>query len=360
MLGLLAPLGVPAKAVGLKPFDHAALARTALERHIRPGYEKLSEAAGILLDAASRQCASGAPGELKTLQVPFGQLVTAWGRVEHIRFGPVAKDNRLERILFWPDRKGIGSRQIDKALETRDATVTDSRSLAGKSVALQGLGALDQILYQGDNPPRDVGAQTQRCQFAKAIAGNLATMSQAMVAEWRDPEGFSRTWLSAGAGNPQYMQPSETTRELARALDNGIERVRDERIAGPLGLTKLRRRLPVVLGASGSTTRLVIANIDGLLDLYETGGMREAILATRIDADEHEIAPLAELTLRELATARSSLRKVESVRDPFNDANAKSILISVGFPLKNARTQADQLLATTAQITQSFNASDGD
>ena len=64
----------------------------------------------------------------------------------------------------------------------------------------------------------------------------FATLAQ------RDPEGvdgadgYARHWLNPGEGNPHFLKRSETTLALAKALDNGLERVRDEWIAAPLGL----------------------------------------------------------------------------------------------------------------------------
>jgi predicted lipoprotein len=69
------------------------------------------------------------------------------GRRRDIRFGPVTEENRLERILFWPDRKGIGLKQVQAAIAGEDATAADPQTLPGKSVAMQGLGALEFVLF---------------------------------------------------------------------------------------------------------------------------------------------------------------------------------------------------------------------
>jgi hypothetical protein len=48
------------------------------------------------------------------------------------------------------------------------------------------------------------------------------------------------------------------------------------------------------------------------------------------------------------------------VPKPFDDPDITVRLISMGFPLKNARAQLTTLMAATAGLTLGFNSSDGD
>ncbi len=60
--------------------------------------------------------------------------------------GPAREDNRFERLFFWPDRRGRGLRQVQGILAEEDETATDPATLYQKSVAVQGLLALDFVL----------------------------------------------------------------------------------------------------------------------------------------------------------------------------------------------------------------------
>ena len=62
--------------------------------------------------------------------------------------GRSRRKTRLERILFWPDRKSIGLKQVQAALAAKDTSITDAGKLKGKSVAVQGLGALEFLLVR--------------------------------------------------------------------------------------------------------------------------------------------------------------------------------------------------------------------
>ncbi|MFN3744457.1 MAG: imelysin family protein [Hyphomicrobiaceae bacterium] len=339
-------------------FDHVGLATQALEKHIRPGYAALVSAAEALTKALDGYCARRIPEQQRGMERAFDGLVTAWGRIEHIRFGPVTEANRLERIFFWPDRRGLGARQIVQTLRARDLDALDPTKLAEKRVAIQGLAALEIALF--DTPPKEPEARDYRCAYAKAISANIANVSVAVLAEWTVPDRYVRHWLNPGAGNPYFLKPSETTLALAKALDNGLERVRDEWIAGPLGFGPQRRRLTPVLSKSARTLKYIQAGLDGLYDLYATAGMHKAIADTS-GAHPGVTVPLnAKLVEREIATARNQIRRLVRQGKPFDPDAMMQPLVAIGFPLKNAREQAVALLGLTAGVSIGFNASDGD
>jgi predicted lipoprotein len=143
-LGCLAATQAQAEA------DHAAIAQASLENYIRPGYANFAESAASLDKSVQALCGQPSDERLKAARGVFAEAVAAWSRVEPIRFGPVERDHRHDRIFYWPDPKGLGTRQIRDALAKQDASVTEATSLAGKSVALQGLPALEYLLYGED------------------------------------------------------------------------------------------------------------------------------------------------------------------------------------------------------------------
>ena len=346
--------GVRAQA----PFDHAGLAREALGRHIQPGYAALVTAAEGLAKALDDQCARPTEERRRGVERAFDDLVTAWGRIEHIRFGPVTEENRLERIFFWPDRRGLGGRQVAQALRSRDPDALDPVKLAGKRVAIQGLAALEVALY--DPSAKEAENREYRCAYAKAIAANIANLARAVLAEWTEPGRYARDWLHPGAGNPHFLKPAETTLALAKSLDNGLERVRDEWIGGPLGLGPQRRRLTPVLGRSKRTLIFFRAGLDGLHHLYTTAGLHKAIVDTA-KAHPGVTVPLnAKLVRDEIETARNRIVRLARQGKPFDPDSMMQPLVAIGFPLKNARMQLTALLGLTAGLSMGFNASDGD
>lgn len=95
----------------------------------------------------SELCATHDEFTLHSTQQAYSQAIDAWGAVEIFKFGPVIKENRFNRIFYWPDRKGRGRRQIIQLLRKHDTNTLSSKSLANKSIATQGLTALEILLF---------------------------------------------------------------------------------------------------------------------------------------------------------------------------------------------------------------------
>ena len=326
--------------------------------HIRPGYAALAASAQTLAKELDGSCAERAGARRRAVDRAFDGLVSAWGRIEHIRFGPVATGNRLERLFFWPDRRGLGARQVAATLRARDASARDPAALAGKRVAIQGLGALETALF--DVPSKDAEDRDYRCAYAEAIAANIGNIADAILKEWTDADLYARHWLDPGDGNPHFLKRSETTLVLAKALDNGLERVRDEWIAAPLGLGSQRRRLTPVLATSRRTLKFFEAGLDGLHHLYTTAGLHKAIVDTARAHPDVTVPLNAKLVEREIETARNQVTRLSRQGKPFDADAMMQPFVAIGYPLKNARMQLTALLGLTAGVSMGFNASDGD
>ena len=141
---LLALAALPAAA---QEIDHAALARRALDDHIRPGYARLAEAARGL-DAATRTaCEAPGPIDVAPVRAAYDATFDAWARIGHIRFGPGEENGTVFGIEFWPDTKASTPRTLAALVADENPAVDDPAAFAGQSVAARGLMAIDQLLF---------------------------------------------------------------------------------------------------------------------------------------------------------------------------------------------------------------------
>ncbi|RYE88254.1 MAG: peptidase M75, Imelysin, partial [Hyphomicrobiales bacterium] len=139
---LVLALMVPAAAV-----EPSEVLRKAVDSFIRPAFAQLAgRTVGLEKDIANL-CEAPSATLLELTRQQFGKVVLAYSRVEFLRFGPLTEDSRAERMLFWPDRKGIALRQVQAMLAKHDETATRLAELRGKSIAVQGLGALEYVLF---------------------------------------------------------------------------------------------------------------------------------------------------------------------------------------------------------------------
>ena len=342
-------------------FDHRKLAEIARSKFIVPKYENLRAGIQSLQAAISTLCQAPGKQQLAFARKSYRDAVASWGPVEFIRFGPVAKQNRLERLFYWPDRKGRGRRQVLRLLSAKDKSALDPGQLAVKSVAVQGLTALELILFsKASDQLASKGTDSFACSYAMAIASNLGNIVAEILKEWTPGGEFELIWSSPGTQNPAYLSPSEVSLELVKTLDHGLENLRDRRIAPILGFGKNRRRKSrPVLWRSKSSMILINANIEGLYELLFDGGLADAYVASKPYKGERAEDLMASIKSEfELMIGMS--RQLASEADPFSDADIAGRLVPIGFPLRNIRHNAVTELKSAAGLAIGFNASDGD
>ncbi|MGO4839787.1 imelysin family protein, partial [Rhizobiaceae sp. 2RAB30] len=155
----------------------------SVDGFVKPAYAAFHGATNGLKSSLATLCATPTSANLDAARAAFRTTTDAWSRVEIIRIGPITEENRLERVLYWPDRKGIGLKQVQAVLAEQDATATDASTLAGKSVAMQGLGALEFVLFGTDSDKLAAGDQF-RCAYGSAISGNLDDISGKVQTGW--------------------------------------------------------------------------------------------------------------------------------------------------------------------------------
>jgi predicted lipoprotein len=342
--------------------DHAQLARAALEKHIRPAYHRLAGAFAGLEQAASADCAAPSAKNLEVLRGRFADAVRAWGGIAHIGFGPVRDENRYERIWFWPDRKGIGRRQVANALRERPADYTKAETLSAKSVGVQGLGALEDVLYGDQAASLSVGTDETpfTCGYATAIGANLKAMADKVDAAWGADGAFARLWLNPGADNPVYLKDQETTFALLKAYSEGLEHVRDVELARPLGVSESRRVLPGPFADSKLTMVYIAARVAGLRSLYLQSGMADEFARLAKAKPDQDAENALKQVLFELDLAEKRSGELAQIPDLLGASPKRQDAVALGYPLKNARALVEQTAGLLTNLPVGFNASDGD
>lgn len=249
----------------------------SIDGFIRPSYHAFHQSTSALYKAGKALCAAPSEAALEADRAAFGKTVDAWSRIEIIRFGPVTEQNRLERILFWPDRKGTGLKQVQAALAAKDPTATDVAQLEQKSVAMQGLGALEFILYGTGSEALATG-DAHRCAYGTAISGNLDAIADELETAWAAPDGFASIWANPSAQNPLFRDGSETVTELMDVFVTGTELVRDVRLGGFLGKdASADKPKQALFWRSGKTVDALSGNLAGMRSLLEASHLADAL-----------------------------------------------------------------------------------
>lgn len=303
-------LALPAAAQAAMPASDVI--GQAIDGFIRPAYGDLAERAASLEKSVEALCKAPSQEALDATREGFGQAAQGWSKVELITFGPIRENNRLERMLFWPDRKGIGLRQVQAALANKDPDAADAAKIAGKSVAMQGFGALEYVLFGTGSEQLAGNEGAYRCAFGAAVAGNIAAIGVEVRDAWNDGQGFAAIWASPGPDNLTYRNGSEAVTELMGVFINGLEMVRDVRLRGFLGLRPEKDKPKQALyWRSQGTTASLAANLEGLGGLF-----RASHLADALSSEARWIAESIEIQLANGAEA------VRSVNGPMEEVLA--------------------------------------
>lgn len=255
----------------------------AITEAIRPGFAHYGEATASLQRDVGGLCDAPSEAGLETARGQFKSTVVAWSRVELYRLGPLMAGNRNDKILFWPDRKSIALKQVQAILAEPDLDAAEPVKLAGKSVAVQGLGALEFVLF-GTGAEQLARAEGEfRCRYALAIATLLGDTAAQLSAEWNDPEGISKRLLAPSEADPDYRSFREVAEALTGVLAHGTEAIRDQRLLPFLGRDGAAPKPKSALfWRSGMTVPSIGGNFEGLRALLEKSRIAEATAAENL------------------------------------------------------------------------------
>lgn len=349
-IGLTGLTGLTQPAAALDDTAYASLNKAAVEQHILPRYEQMQAAMAALGRATAAYCSAPDTGKIGNLRAAYHAGVDAWQSIQHVRFGPVDLFFRSQRIAFWPDPRNTIGRQMAEILSEQDGDAVAADSLGRGSVAVQGLPALERLVFGNDAAKLASGPDAAfRCRYASAITMNLATMAKETLMEWQG--GFARQMQDTGSGNARYPAAKDATLDLFKSLYTAVELVADHKLARPLGASvdQARPRLSEAWRSERSL-RNVLLNLEAARDLYVTA-FSSAVLDKAVDsairtefAAALDAAKVIGKPLEQTVEDRGERGKVEALAG--KAATLKTLLV--------------QRLPAVLDIPVGFNALDGD
>lgn len=326
----------------------------AVDGYIRPAYKDFHAKAAALAAETDKSCAAPDEDGLTTMRARFAETVASWGHIEFLREGPVMQQNRLERILFYPDRKSTGLKQVQALLRNPDPSVMDAASLKTRSVAIQGLGAYE-FLFFGDSPGSVLADKNAfRCRYGLAVARNVEIIAGELQAAWDAPDGIAKDWKNPAADNPVYRDSKEAVSALIGVAVHGVEMVRDQRLKHFYKGrdSKVSPKL-AVYWRSGLTMTALTANVDGLTKFWKATD-----IALIMDPDMGSLADSADFDLHAAVNALGKMDQPTAER--LKDDKYLGKLDFIEFNLKDAMTRIDNDVGGAVGLGAGFSFADGD
>jgi predicted lipoprotein len=233
----------------------------------RPGF--FADVAARVPEAVKEVCQAPTDEAKSDFKVVFSDAVGQFARIHFLRLGPLIEDDRISRLAFQPDPRGIAQRQIRKLYGAQDESVRTAESLSEKSVALQGLTALQLIAFDKTGAVV-LGEEGERgdftCSYALAISENVAGIARDVMRSWLDADGFSKTLLETGGNNARYQTDQEALEDVFQTLSTALIVVRDQNIAPSLGSSEEKARPNrIPFSRSGNGVVFLTSEMDGIL-----------------------------------------------------------------------------------------------
>lgn len=325
--------------------------RQTIENVVRPAYQNFEAQTSQLQTQISQLCISPNKTALIRVQGQFTKVAHSWANIELFRSGPVMDQNRLERVLFYPDRKSTGLKQVQKIIAKRDPSVIASDDIARKSVAVQGLAALEFLLFGTGYTVLSVEENTFRCQFASSAIENLHNIATELNTKWNGD--YSEQWINAGQEGSIFINEQEAVNELLGTIVHGLETIKDTRLKAFLRDEPNRDRPKSALfWRSENTLPVIKANLEFIHALLRDGGLYS------LANEKNRIIEQIEFELKQ---NKAALDAVDSTLfDALENEALRSKLVYFGTSLKFTITRIDQEFAQNLGLSSGFSFSDGD
>jgi predicted lipoprotein len=335
--------------------DYARLVRRTVDEYVIPSYRKLANATAELAERIRGMCKEPSDANRDAVDAAFAATLVAWAGVDFLRFGPMARDGRYERFAFWPDPHGTGERQLRQLLARKDPALAEPSALAAQSAAVQGLPALERLLYSGKPALLGDGAPDAfRCALAGAITGNITTLAGEALAGWEKSDGWAALMENPGAANPVYRAHSEAAREILKAIMTELEQLRYQRLLPAIGATPEEAKASrAPYHRSGQTLAYLAASSAALQSFVAASGFLELL-----PDDQAGYARSVRFEFKNLDLAFAAAGP--DIEAALANRQKRGKLVYAAIVLKSLRDLFERHIAVGAGLSPGFNSLDGD
>jgi predicted lipoprotein len=339
----LGVIAVPAQAA-----DFAAFNANYARNVVTPAFKALAGETQKLAQAADDFAAQPSQDGFAAVRIAFESVSDTWMQAQFFRLGPLGAQQRSERFEYWPEKRPIIDKQLAALLTKADPDALAADRFAQASVAVQGLPALERLLY-GDTARQVLSAgpeQKARVAVIQAIAHNLDNLAQELAAAWEKAESDPKLFA---------QEPNEATAQLYAGLMTGLQVVSDQKIAFPRGQTVDKAKpKSAEQWRAGRSLKNIKQNLQALRDATTGPSGFASLLGADQAALKDEIAKAFAAALAAADAAPEPLDT--AVTDPEGRKKVGALLIAVN----HLRDVLNQKVPPAIGISLGFNEMDGD
>ncbi|MEL6116522.1 imelysin family protein [Photobacterium sp. SP02] len=314
--------------------NQEAVSATIHQQHVK-AVGAFTEAARELESTVETLCQANTDDNLAASRSAWQVLMQDWMVFQGREKGSEQALALAWQIQFWPDKKDITGRKMEQLL-AQDAKWT-AESLAEQSVAVQGLGAMEWLLYA--NP--DKLSQSKGCALAQAVSQRLIHSGEALAEAWK-----ANPW--------QAMTPQLALGEYLGALTNQLDFAM-KKLTLPMGKPGHPRPYQAESWRSQTSMSNLKANVQAMQSLYlaEGKGLDALLRAQGETALADRIAGQFDSLLAGWPQS-ASMGALLKTRDGYR------ALISIFNGMEYIRFALHDEVSPALGIVVGFNATDGD
>ncbi len=236
-----------------------------------PAYKRLQKNSDILLKSSHDFCAHLDQKHFDTLKESFHLSMDAWQTVQILRSGPAMQEMRFYRLEMWPDRSNAAAKHLRKLQKEANPDSLDAKKFAKASTAIQGLSALERILFAKEIKTNDFqkkGKANFKCHLIETISQNIHTISNHLLTEWQ--QSYRNTVSKPSKDNINFETDTAVAAQFLNDLNTQLQVVLTQKFKRPLD-RKYFRLTRAESWRSKRSLRNISLNIVTSKKLYEIG-----------------------------------------------------------------------------------------
>ncbi|MFM2584720.1 imelysin family protein [Vibrio campbellii] len=264
------------------------------------------------------------------------QTMLAWMALQGQERGPATALEQSWNVQFWPDKKNTTGRKMSAL--TKSAQTWSAEDISTQSVTVQGLGALEWLLY---DQASTLSSNSNTCATGVAIAENLDNKAQIIADSWAE-----NPWKS--------LEMTEWESEYISLLSNQLE-YSMKKLSRPLA--KIGKPRPYFSESWRSETSLsnLKANLTAMEALYfADGNGLDALLREQGHAD------LADRVVHQFEMALDTWPEDKSLFAALQTKEGYRMVLAQYNKLEQLKYLIHEEVAIELGVVIGFNATDGD
>ncbi|MCS0028810.1 imelysin family protein [Vibrio alginolyticus] len=264
------------------------------------------------------------------------QTMLTWMALQGQERGPATALEQSWNVQFWPDKKNTTGRKM--SVLTKSDQVWSAEKISTQSVTVQGLGALEWLLY---DKASTLSSNSNTCATGIAIAENLENKAQIIADSW--------------AQNPwKSLEMTEWKSEYISLLSNQLD-YSMKKLSRPLA--KIGKPRPYFSESWRSETSLsnLKANLEAMEALYlANGNGLDALLREQGHVD------LADRVVHQFEMALETWPEDKSLFTALQSKEGYRMVLAQYNKLEQLKYLIHEEVAIELGVVIGFNATDGD